>query len=328
MYGKFDMAQNDFYDTVIIGGGPAGLTAGIYAKRAALTAVLVEKGAPGGQVVISKAVENYPGFTCISGLDLSEKFFEHAKWYDLETIRQEVLAIEPGIDFHSVRLASGEVLNGHSLILAMGSTPRKLNVEGETENYGRGVSYCATCDGFFFRDKIVCVVGGGDTALEDALYLAKISSHVYLIHRRDEFRASRILQQRVQCEPKIEIALNTVVTKIESNESGVRAVALENIQTGKKEALEVDGVFIFVGSSPNNTLVPAEIKMSASGYVPTDDSCQTNIAGIFVAGDLRENYAKQIIIAASEGCIAALAAARYVESRKSDLNLPRLAVKR
>src|SRR5208337_4419480 len=150
---------------------------------------------------------NYPGFIDISGFDLSDKFFQHAKGYDLETIQQQVVAIEPGIDFHSVRLENGDVLNAHSIIMAAGGTARRLNVPGEIDNFGKGVSYCATCDGFFFRDKVVCVVGGGDTALEDALYLAKITKHVYLIHRREEFRASRILQQRIVAEPKVEIIL-------------------------------------------------------------------------------------------------------------------------
>ena len=208
------MAQKEIYDVVIIGGGPAGLAAGIYAKRAALDAVLVEKGVPGGQVCLTKGVENYPGFIDISGFDLSDKFYQHAKSYDLETIQDEVTAIEPGVEFHSVRLAGGEVLNAHSIIIAAGGTARKLNVPGEIENFGRGVSYCATCDGFFFRDKVVCVIGGGDTALEDALYLAKITKHVYLIHRRDEFRASRILQQRIASEPSVEIILNTVGSKV------------------------------------------------------------------------------------------------------------------
>ncbi len=311
------MAQKEIYDVVIIGGGPAGLAAGIYAKRAALDAVLVEKGVPGGQVCLTKGVENYPGFIDISGFDLSDKFYQHAKSYDLETIQDEVTAIEPGVEFHSVRLAGGEVLNAHSIIIAAGGTARKLNVPGEIENFGRGVSYCATCDGFFFRDKVVCVIGGGDTALEDALYLAKITKHVYLIHRRDEFRASRILQQRIASEPSVEIILNTVATSILSDENGVRAVALKNTLTGEERELPVDGAFIFVGFSPNSVLVPAGVKMSASGYILTDDKCETSIPGIFCAGDLRQNFAKQIVIAASEGCIAALAAARYVETKKA-----------
>jgi thioredoxin reductase (NADPH) len=307
---------SDVLDLIIVGGGPAGLTAGIYAKRAALETVLIEKGVPGGQVAITKGVENYPGFIDISGFDLSDKFLKHAKSYDLEIITREVVAVEPGIDSHSVRLDNGEVLNAHAIIMAAGGKSRKLNVSGETENFGKGVSYCATCDGFFFRDKVVCVVGGGDTALEDSLYLAKITERVYLIHRRDEFRASRILQQRVMAEPKIEIILDTVVTEVKANEDGVRAVALKNVKTGEERELGLEGVFIFAGFSPNNSLVPIGVKTNTTGYVITDMKCETSIPGIFAVGDLRENYANQIVIAASDGCIAALAVARYVEAKK------------
>ena len=313
---RFEMVQCEVYDVIIIGGGPAGLTAGIYAKRAALKTVLIEKGVPGGQVVITKGVENYPGFSDVNGFELADKFFQHAMRYNLETIQQEVTAIEPGIDFHSVYLSNGEVLKAYSLILASGGIARKLGTPGEIENFGKGVSYCATCDGFFFRDRIVCVVGGGDTALEDALYLAKIARRVYLIHRRDEFRASKILQQRIQSEPAVEIILNTVVTEIKATELGVRAVALKNTRTSEESELEVEGVFIFVGFSPNSALAPLGLNTSASGYVLTDEKCETNIPGIFAAGDIRQNYAKQIVIAASEGCIAALAAARYVDAKK------------
>ena len=310
------MPSDAILDLIIVGGGPAGLTAGIYAMRAALETVLIEKGIPGGQVAITKGVENYPGFIEISGFDLSDKFMQHAKSYNLEIITKEVVAVEPGIDFHSVRLDNGEVLNAHAIIMAAGGKARKLNVPGETENFGKGVSYCATCDGFFFRDKVVCVVGGGDTALEDSLYLAKITERVYLIHRRDEFRASRILQQRVMAEPKIEIILDTVVTQVESDENGVRAVALRNVKSGDERELELEGVFIFAGFSPNNSLVPIGVKKNTTGYVITDGKCETNIPGIFAVGDLRENYANQIVIAASDGCVAALAVARYVETKK------------
>jgi len=314
--GRSEMPENEIFDIIVVGGGPAGLTAGIYAMRAALRAVLIEKGVPGGQVAIPKGVENYPGFVDIVGFDLSDKFLQHAKWYGLEIMPLEAVGVEAGTDLHSVRLANGDILKTHSVIIATGGKARKLNVPGEIENFGKGVSYCATCDGFFFRNKIVCVVGGGDTALEDALHLARIAERVYLIHRRDEFRASKILQRRIVAEPKIEIISNTVVTEIKANEHDVRAVAIKNKQ-GKQSELEVDGVFIFAGFLPDNSLVPSGVKTDPAGYVLTDDKCETNIPGIFAAGDLRQKYANQIVVAASDGCIAALAAARYVEAKKA-----------
>ncbi len=307
----------EHYDLVIIGGGPSGLTAGIYAMRAALKTILIEKALPGGQMAIPKEVENYPGIIDITGFELSDRFLEHAKRYGLEILKQEVTAIEPGLDFHTVRLANGEILNSFAVIVAAGGHARRLNVPGEIENFGKGVSYCATCDGFFFRGKTVVVVGGGDTAIEDALYLARITKRVYLIHRRDSFRASRILQQRLEAEPGIEVILNTVVTEIKANEREVCAVALENTQTGARGEIETDGVFVFVGFSPNNRLVPMGVEISASGYVITDSKCETNIPGIFAVGDLRQKYGNQIIIAAADGCVAALAAAHCVEMKKA-----------
>ena len=311
------MSKNEIYDVIIIGGGPAGLTAGMYAMRAALKTVLIERGVFGGQVAITKGVENYPGFIEIGGFELCEKFLEHAKSYDLEILQKEVVATEPGIEYHSVRLDDGTVLQAHAVILAAGGTAKKLNAPGEQENFGKGVSYCATCDGFFFRGKDVAVVGGGDTALEDALYLAKITNKVYLIHRRDAFRGSRILQQRVFAEPRIEIIYNAVVSTINSDAGGVTGISLKDTLTGAGRDIAADGVFIFVGFAPNNQLVPAGIKLNTTGYVITDEKCETSIAGIFAVGDLRQKYANQIVLAAADGCTAALAAAHYVETRKA-----------
>lgn len=311
------MAEAELYDLVIVGGGPGGLSAGLYAMRAALKTVLIEKGLPGGQINLTESVENYPGFENISGFDLSQKFLQHAQSYGLEIRQEEVGAVEPGLDYHTVCLANGERLDTRGVILATGGSPRKLGVPGEMEYYGRGVSYCATCDGFFFRNKTVVVVGGGDTALEEALYLAKITQRVYLTHRRDAFRASRILQQRVLGEGKIDILWNTVVTEVQANDQGVHAVALKDTQTGASRELATDGVFIFIGFSPNNQLVPAGIRMDHDGYVMADERCETNTPGIFVIGDLRQKYAKQIVLAAADGCTAALAAALMCEMRKA-----------
>jgi thioredoxin reductase (NADPH) len=311
------MKDNEMYDLVILGGGPAGLSAGIYALRATLKTILVERGLPGGQVALTDSVENYPGFENIPGMELCQRFLDHAKSYGLEVIQQEVTAVEPGIEYHSVRLSEGRVLRSHAVILATGGSHRKLNVPGENDYLGKGVSYCATCDGFFYRDRTVVVVGGGDTAIEEALYLAKIAEKVYLVHRRDELRASRILQQRLLSECKVEIIWNTVVTSIQADAGGVSAVDLRNVRTGETRSLPSYGIFIFVGFIPNNQLVPAGIKMNTEGYVITDEKCETSIPGIYVVGDLREKYAKQIVLAAADGCTAALAAAHYVESRKA-----------
>jgi len=315
-YLEIYMTKSEMYDVIIVGGGPAGLTAGIYAMRAALKTVLIERGVFGGQVAITKGVENYPGFIDIGGFELCEKFLQHAKAYDLEILEKEVVATEPGLEYHSVRLADDTVLRAHAVILAAGGSAKKLQAPGELENFGKGVSYCATCDGFFFRGKTVAVIGGGDTALEDALYLAKITKKVYLVHRRDAFRGSRILQQRVFAEPKIEIVFDTVVSSIDADASGVTGLSLKNVKTAETREVETEGVFIFVGFAPNNQIVPAGIKRNTTGYVITDEKCETALPGIFAVGDLRQKYANQIVLAAADGCTAALAAAHYVETKK------------
>lgn len=311
------MANDQLYDLIIVGGGPGGMSAGIYAMRAALNTVLVEKGVPGGQVNLSDEVENYPGFEHISGAELSLKFAEHARGYGIVEKYEEVTAIEPGLEYHTVKLASGDILCAHTVIIATGGSPRKLGIPGEDELYGKGVSYCAVCDGFFFRGKEVVVVGGGDSACEEALYLAKLASKVYLVHRRDALRASMILQQRVKEDCNIEILWNTVVTEIGSEDDGVNGVMLQDTQTQENRRMPIDGVFIFIGFVPNNQLVPAGTRMNADGFVVTDDKCETNTPGVYAIGDLRERYARQIVLAAGDGCLAALAAAHYVEVRKS-----------
>jgi thioredoxin reductase (NADPH) len=309
--------SKELYDVIIIGGGPGGLTAGIYAKRAAMDAVLIEKGVPGGQIINSDEVENYPGFEQISGAELGMKLSQHAANYDLEVLGREVTSILPGADSHVVTLDDGTQLEASALILGTGGNPRKLNIPGEDEFYGKGVSYCAVCDGFFFRGKTVVVVGGGDAATEEALYLTKIAEKVYIAHRRDALRASMLLQQRVFDECKIEMLWNTVLTEIKANQDGVYAVGLQDTQTSAQRELPIDGVFIFIGFDANNTLVPAGIRMSSDGYVLTDEKCETSIPGIYAIGDLREKYARQIITAAADGCVAALASAHYVEAKKA-----------
>lgn len=311
------MANRDFYDLIIVGGGPAGLSAGIYALRASMRTVLIEKGAPGGQVTLSAEVENYPAVKNKSGFELAQNFLDHAQEYNLEVLAQEVTAVEPGLNAHTVRLDTDESIRAHAVILATGGSPRKLNIPGEDDYYGKGVSYCAVCDGFFFRNKTVAVVGGGDTAAEEALYLAKITKKVYLIHRRDALRASMILQKRLAADPKVEILWNNVAKAIRADGEDVDAMDLEDTVSGEQSELKTDGAFIFIGFEPNNQIVPAGTRMNADGYVVTDEKCETNIDGIFAVGDLREKYARQIVLSAADGCTAALAAAHYVEIKRA-----------
>lgn len=305
------------YDVVIVGGGPAGLAAGLYCQRAAVKTVLFEKGLIGGQIAISKEVENYPGVEGITGFDLAEKLQHHAKGFGLQVIQEEVVAIKAGPDLHAVQLANGDLYRTAAVILAAGGSVKKLGVPGEAEYLGSGVSYCATCDGFFFRDKTVVVVGGGDTAAEEAVYLAKLANKVYLVHRREALRAKTLLQSRLRAEPRIEPVWNTVVRSIEGNGSVVDGVMLENIITGEKRQLAADGVFIFIGYAPNTMLVPPEVRTNEPGFVITDEKNETNVPGIFACGDLRQKFANQIVIAAGDGAVAALAASRYVELRKA-----------
>ncbi len=311
------MSASEQVDLVIVGGGPGGLSAGIYAMRAALKTVLIERGLPGGQINLSEEVENYPGFEHIGGAELSMRLAEHARSYGIIERNEEVVAIDPGLAYHTVRLANGEEIHTHAVILATGGTPRKLQVAGEEEYYGKGVSYCAVCDGFFFKGKKVIVVGGGDSACEEGLYLAKLAEKVYLVHRRDALRASRILQQRVEAECKMEIIWNTVISDIRAIDGAVHEVRLKDTLTRQERDMPIDGVFIFIGFDPNDQLVPAGVRKNPDGFVITDNQCCTNIPGIYAIGDLREKYARQIVLSAADGCMAALSAAHYVEERKA-----------
>ena len=316
------MENNAVYDVVIVGGGPAGLAAGLYCQRAAVKTVLFEKGLIGGQIAISKEVENYPGVEGITGFDLAEKLLHHAKAFGLQIVQEEVVSIHVGRDLHTVQLANGDRYRTTALILAAGGSVRKLGVPGEAEYLGSGVSYCATCDGFFFRDKTVVVVGGGDTAAEEAVYLSKLVKKVYLVHRRDSLRAKMVLQNRLRAEPRIEPVWNTVVRSIEGNGKEVERVMIENSITSEKKTLAVEGVFIFIGYDPNRVVVPPEVRTNELGFVITDEKCETNVPGIFASGDLRQKFANQIVIAAGDGAVAALAASRYVELRKVSVPVP------
>lgn len=311
------MEIKETYEAIIVGGGPAGLAAGLYCQRAALKTVLFEKGLIGGQIAISKEVENYPGVEGITGFDLAEKLVRHARAFGLRIVQEEVVEVNAGYDLHSVRLANGDLLHTVALILGAGGSVRKLGIPGEAEYLGSGVSYCATCDGFFFKDKSVIVVGGGDTAVEEALYLSRLARKVYLVHRRNALRASKILQGRLLSVPGIEVIWNTIITEIKGDGRTVEAVSFEDTVTGEMGIFPTDGVFIFIGYAPNNQLIPPEVRVDEQGFVITDEKCQTSVPGIFAVGDLRLKFANQIVVAAADGAIAALAAAHYVEEKKA-----------
>lgn len=311
------MPVNQTYDVIIVGGGPAGLAAGLFCKRAALKTVLFEQGLLGGQVAISKEVENYPGMEGITGFDLAEKLVHQARTFGLTLLQEKVVEVTVGPGHHTVLLANGDSYRTAALILALGGTARKLGIPGEIEYLGRGVSYCATCDGFFFRDKSVIVVGGGDAAVEEALYLSRLARKVYLVHRRNDLRANRLLQSRLQAERTMSIFWNTIVTEIKGDGRAVVGVTLKNTETGDSREFSTDGVFIFIGYTPNTKLIPPEVRINEWGFVITDEKCETNVPGIFAAGDLRQKYANQIVVAVADGCIAALGAAHYLEIQKA-----------
>ncbi len=301
------------YDVVILGGGPSGLAAGVYAARSNLRTVIVEKGLPGGQMQNTLEVENYPGFLEIIGPELSEKMHQHATHFGVEWQQGEVESVDMDGLEKTVHLVGGEILVGKAIIIATGAQPRYLGVPGEREFSGRGVSYCATCDGAFFRNKKVVVVGGGDSALEEGTFLTKFAASVTIIHRRGELRAQPILQDRAFNNEKIDFIWNTQVTDI-VGDGVVKSVKLANTETGEESTLDTDGVFIYVGFLPNTEYLKGSSILNNEGYVVTDGKMATEIPGIFAAGDIRDTPLRQIITATSDGAIAAMSAYHYTET--------------
>ncbi len=301
------------YDLIIIGGGPAGLTAGIYAKRGMLNTLLLERMGVGGQIIVTDLVENYPGFLEISGADLAAKFEEHAKKFGLEMKSiSEVTNIEDRGKTKFVKTYEGD-FEAKALIIATGTTPRKLGAKGEAELTGRGVSYCATCDGFFFREKEVIVVGGGDSAITEAIYLAKLTKKVTVVHRRDALRAEKINQEHAFANPKISFVWDSVVEEI-AGKNVVEKVVIRNVKTNELSELKTDGVFIYVGLIPNTSFT--EVKKDEWGFIITNDRMETSIKGIFAAGDCRVTPLRQIATAVGNGAIAAVSAERYIEENE------------
>jgi len=306
--------KNSLYDIIIIGGGPAGLTAGLYASRARLNTLLLEKIALGGQVNKSERIENYPGFeNSISGYQLIQNLEKQAKGFGLQVETGTVTEISTVNNHTKIVKVNDRELPCKAIIISTGSEPNKLGVEGEENLLGRGVSYCATCDGAFFRDKEVATVGGGDAAVEEALFLSKLVKKVYLIHRRDQLRAIKILQERALANENISIIWDTVVEKIEGKH-GVESLALKNVKENSTSSLKVDGVFIYVGLKPNTQWLKNILPLTEQGFIQTSSNMETSLPGVFAAGDVRNKLLRQIATAVGDGSTAAFAAEKYINS--------------
>lgn len=302
------------YDAVIIGGGPAGLTAALYLLRSGAKTLMLERLAPGGQVLMTEEIENYPGFPKgIKGWELADLFQAQVDNYHLERKSDEVTAIEPGENGRHIVVAGGERIETRTVILASGARYRKLGVPGEKEFLGRGVSYCALCDGNFFRGKKVAVIGGGNSALEESLYLARITEHVTILHRRDEFRGQKCYQDKCVSASNMTILRSTVVNSIDGDAGGVTGLTIEDVKTGERRSLAVDGVFVFVGFDPNLEYLPEAVKRDKNGIL-TDTEMRTSVPGIFAAGDARSKLCRQVASAVGDGATAANAAHIYLES--------------
>lgn len=309
------------YDVIIIGGGPAGLTAAIYASRARLKTLLIESFTIPGQAVITADIENYPGFFDeLNGFDLIDKFKKQAKKFGTEFKVGDVVGINTRKDkniIYKVDLKNGESIESLSLIVATGAYPRKLNIPGEDKLRGKGVSYCATCDGALFKEKNIAVVGGGDTAVEEALFLTKFASKVTIIHRRDRLRATKILQERATANKKIDFIWDSIVTELTGDDK-LASIKIKNVKTNKESNVNFDGAFIFVGYLPSTDFLKKLIKLDKNGYIIADDDMKTSKEGVFVAGDARKKSLRQIVTACGDGATASYSARMYVEELKGE----------
>ncbi|WP_375167417.1 thioredoxin-disulfide reductase [Desulfofundulus thermocisternus] len=303
------------YDVVIIGGGPAGLTAGIYAARAKLKTLLIERGMTGGLAATTELIENYPGFSeGIGGPELMSRMEAQARRFGLEILNSNVETLQKENLSFIIKTEDTELLT-RTVIIATGAQPQRLNVKGEETFHGRGVSYCATCDGAFFKGKHVAVVGGGDAAVEEAMFLTRFAQKVFIIHRRGELRATKIVQERARQNPRLEFIWHNIVEEITGKET-VNGVRIKDVRTGQMKELAVDGVFIYIGYIPNSSLVKELVKLDERGYIITDTNMQTSCPGIFAAGDVRQKSLRQVVTAVADGAIAAVSAEKYLERNR------------
>ncbi|QQK81538.1 thioredoxin-disulfide reductase [Salicibibacter cibi] len=300
------------YDVIIAGAGPAGMTAAVYTSRAEMKTLMLERGIPGGQVANTEDVENYPGYSHILGPDLSNKMFEHARKFGAEYAYGDIKKIEDGGAYKTI-YAGNKTYKARAVIVTTGAEYKQLGIPGEKELGGRGVSYCAVCDGAFFRDKEIIVVGGGDSAVEEAVYLTRFAKKVTVIHRRDELRAQKILQQRAFTNEQIDFKWDHVVKEIHDTDGKVSSVTLVNVKSGEEYDFPTDGVFVYIGLLPLNNAVKDLGITNEEGYIVTNEEMETNRAGIFAAGDIREKTLRQIVTATGDGSLAAQNAQSYVE---------------
>jgi thioredoxin reductase (NADPH) len=308
------------FDVIIIGGGPAGLCAAMYAGRGMLRAVLLERGVPGGELLNTEWIEDYPGFLSVRGDELAAKMTEHAVKFGADIRQENVETIERRDDgVFDVTTSLGTVYRAPTVILTAGGTPTKLGVPGELDYAGRGVSYCAVCDGAFFKGDTIAVVGGGDAAVEEAEYLTRYAEKVYVIHRRDEFRASKILQERLFANPKIEVIWNQRVLELLGGPKGLESIELEDTVTAARSSLKATGCFVFIGFQPNSALIKGHFKHDASGYIITDDRMMTSVPGLFAAGDLRVQLTRQVTTAVGDATTAAIAVEKYLADRRAGM---------
>ena len=316
------MSDRHEFEVIIVGGGPAGLCAAMYAGRGMLRAVLLERGRPGGELLNTEWIEDYPGFESIKGDDLADRMTEHAKKFGAEIRQENVEGIVRRDDsLFEVTCTSGAVYEAPAVILTAGGTPTKLGVPGELEYAGRGVSYCAVCDGAFFKGEVIAVIGGGDAAVEEADYLTRYAEKVYLVHRRDELRASKLLQERLFANPKIEVIWNKVVLEMTGGPSGLDSLRLQDTVTGEESILAATGCFVFIGFNPNSGLIKQHFAHDASGYIITDERMMTSIPGLFAAGDLRVQLTRQVTTAVGDATTAAIAVEKYLADRKAQVGV-------